>query len=866
MASFTQQRPATFNPYYEQIPTDAYVTVGMEKQKAYNQGVQTVQNYISSLSELPVMKEADSQYINSRVADLTTKINSVASADWGNAGLLNQAGSLASTIYKDQNVQNAVLSTQMIRQLQQSYKDLRDKHPDDYSIINEEYDMQNNVGAYLNNNNVGERYKGPTSATIGTVDKVTKKLTDMVDKVKANKVTTISPEGELMYRQDDMTYVTESQLRSAIQKNLSAEDLDLLHKQAWYNLKGYSPQRLRDTYVQDTDSEIANNTRIINNKKIANALIRDAYAKNLHMEDILSLENYNNALVNSRNSFVNKFNSGTATDQDLTFARDQMWNRNYTNSIAQLGSYDQRSTSLHVNEEAKFALTQDFQRERDNTRFKNDLVTTIAGKHPEVLKFDESTGAVSVDMSKLSSVIGTAEGGLNTVLPADIKNGDAVTQITEKSILADLTSLEAQESEATTTMQSYLKGLPEFQQFFDESGNPKTDSISQAALSDAISQIGKQIQQKGQGIPVTIPFMPKNENLQRAIMSAYNKAQESRLAIQGLHALKSRADEMINTRAGIPAGFGSVPQQITTSDGNIRNLTLNDIVRISNDREASLLPEVKQFILRHPEERENVLNQAAIDPNSEWGKLVYGPDSDKVAELLSQNSRFTTLREREKPQVYKELSEVNNPVMRTIAIPENNRDAGYLAAQNVIQTQLGNIADASTIRPMGVYQTAGGKKMMVVQYKPSDASDAKKGLVTQVVDVTTTVDSSPNSWLSNLYGYDPNPQLTSTLDKLPGNKTPLNKNNGFADALFTDNFNTMHFYQITKAGPNDTGKVPGKYYATIAVPSPNGKTYTYEELADGFNLPSTLQNYVNGLFSTQQSTDSFYKILTEKSN
>ena len=53
MASFTDQVPQ-FNPYISQLPVEAMVKVGMQKQAQYDAGVQKVQQYIDNVAGLDV--------------------------------------------------------------------------------------------------------------------------------------------------------------------------------------------------------------------------------------------------------------------------------------------------------------------------------------------------------------------------------------------------------------------------------------------------------------------------------------------------------------------------------------------------------------------------------------------------------------------------------------------------------------------------------------------------------------------------------------------------------------------------------------------------------------------------------------------
>jgi len=111
MANFLEQ-PRQFNPYIQQLPIDIYASVGMQRQQQYEAGVQKVNAYLDNLSGLNIARQVDADYLQERIADLTGKVNKVASADWSNQAIVGQVGKLASAISSDEVVRNAVVGTQ----------------------------------------------------------------------------------------------------------------------------------------------------------------------------------------------------------------------------------------------------------------------------------------------------------------------------------------------------------------------------------------------------------------------------------------------------------------------------------------------------------------------------------------------------------------------------------------------------------------------------------------------------------------------------------------------------------------------------------------------------------------------------------
>jgi hypothetical protein len=111
MASFTDTQPLHFNPFTNTKPVDTYTAVAMQKQMQYNQGVDKVQAYLDNVSGIKVVRPQDKQYIDNKLNEITSKVNSIASADWSNQAIVKQIGSQAAGLYNDGNVQAAMLGT-----------------------------------------------------------------------------------------------------------------------------------------------------------------------------------------------------------------------------------------------------------------------------------------------------------------------------------------------------------------------------------------------------------------------------------------------------------------------------------------------------------------------------------------------------------------------------------------------------------------------------------------------------------------------------------------------------------------------------------------------------------------------------------
>ena len=179
MASFTDNPQAltNFNPYVAQLPVEAMVKVGMEKQKQYDEGIQKIQTNIDNIAGLDVAKDSDRAYLQSKINQLGNDTRIFAMSDFSNAQLVNSVNGMTNSIIKDNNVQNAVASTAKLRKEQQrKEKAIQDGK----SSPENEYVFNLQTSAYINSSEVGESFNGQY---IEYKD-VDKKLRDLHSKLK----------------------------------------------------------------------------------------------------------------------------------------------------------------------------------------------------------------------------------------------------------------------------------------------------------------------------------------------------------------------------------------------------------------------------------------------------------------------------------------------------------------------------------------------------------------------------------------------------------------------------------------------------------------------------------------------------------
>jgi hypothetical protein len=185
MSSFTDQIPQ-FNPYVQQLPVEAMVAVGMEKQKRYDEGYQKIQASIDAIAGLEVASDVDRAYLQSKLNQLGNDLTTVAAGDFSNYQLVNSVDGMAKQLVYDPNIQNALSSTAKLKK-EQARKEKA--IADGKSSPENEWMFNNQVSGYLGSTKPGESFNGQY---IEYRD-VDKKLRDLVSKLKESDTSIDDP-------------------------------------------------------------------------------------------------------------------------------------------------------------------------------------------------------------------------------------------------------------------------------------------------------------------------------------------------------------------------------------------------------------------------------------------------------------------------------------------------------------------------------------------------------------------------------------------------------------------------------------------------------------------------------------------------
>lgn len=185
MASFTDTIP-TFSPYVQQLPVEAMVQVGQQKQNQYNQGIEKIQSNIDQISGLPIGRDADKAYVQSKINELGNNLKTFMASDFSDAQLVNSVNGMTGQISKDPYVRAAVYSTANdAKQMDQMEKDKQAGKLTPHA----EYNYQLKRNQYYNNPDLKTKDGKPINFS-GTYDQswdIDKNLIDAVKGVGDSK-------------------------------------------------------------------------------------------------------------------------------------------------------------------------------------------------------------------------------------------------------------------------------------------------------------------------------------------------------------------------------------------------------------------------------------------------------------------------------------------------------------------------------------------------------------------------------------------------------------------------------------------------------------------------------------------------------
>jgi hypothetical protein len=466
MASFTDAIPQ-FNPYIQQLPVEAMVRVGMEKQQRYDQGLQKIQSQIDQVAGLDIARDVDRQYLQSKLNELGSKLKTVAAADFSNYQLVNSVAGMAGSVAKDSNVLSSVQATAAYRKEQKFMEESRQKGE---SAIQNEYDFSRQSSDWLNDPNLGANFSGRYRKYID-VDKkwleVMKTLhSDLLEEdipyeynqdgtlnvgATAQAMQRISKEG-----------VSAEKIQNALRASLSPDELEQLNINGRYQFRNITdPEQLATLATTKTASAIAQNNKTIIELQGALKMYESDPDKYVKAEQgIKSLQAVNKTLTAEMNEEIEFIKANPEEAKGIIykngaieqFASSNAWENQKNNLLTNPIRQDEWEAKRFNLSQANLALEQDkfsWSQFKDNRDYQ--------------LKLDEAN-------AKMYGIPGTFQvyGGKSTNVPnqrvALLKDVESASEVVEDQVNQLVDALNAgggtkvQKIQVLNALEAYRKG------------------------------------------------------------------------------------------------------------------------------------------------------------------------------------------------------------------------------------------------------------------------------------------------------------------------------------------------------------------------------------------------------------------------
>jgi hypothetical protein len=371
MASFTDNPQAlgTFNPYVQQLPVEAMVKVGMQKQEQYNQGIQKIQTSIDNIAGLDIAKDVDKAYLQSKVNELGNNLKFVAAGDFSDFQLVNSVNGMTSQLVKDPNVQNAVASTAKLRKEQAFMEEQRKAGK---SSPANEWDFNSKASGWLNSSEIGESFSGRYTPFTDVQKKYLEVLKGLHSDLKEQDIPYVIENGKVNYdktaaamQRISKETVSKEKIENALRSSLTPVELEQLSIDGRYTFKDATPEQLATQATKKYSLGIEKNNEKIKeltgfaNLNTSKPALRDKALKivgeleenNKQLNEQLAEES-EYALSNPESAKILLYKNGSIEQ----FAAANAWEHNKENVLANPVKADEWKEREFAQEQTKLNL------------------------------------------------------------------------------------------------------------------------------------------------------------------------------------------------------------------------------------------------------------------------------------------------------------------------------------------------------------------------------------------------------------------------------------------------------------------------------------------------------------------------------
>jgi hypothetical protein len=357
MASFTDAIPQ-FNPYIQQLPVEAMVKVGMEKQQRYDQGVERIQTQIDQVAGLAISRPQDREYLQSKLNELGSRLKTVAAGDFSSYQLVNSVAGMASSISKDPTVIASVQSTAQRKALQERIQ--KDTEAGKYNPANTKL-FNISEQEWFNNPEAGAKYTGYYKTPHDVFGKIrdigkevgidAKEIDNLFQRDAATGEILRDKNGQPLFDemlvQRTLKGKDPAKLLSAFQAGLTAEDYEQLSIEGRYKYLNSTTEELKEKIVTPLTDRIEFNNGKVELLKIALTDENNKEKKNQEAIESLKkqIEYFETENGNLKKSQVDGLKSLAANPEGV---KAMLFTNDYLSVMSKVLSSEEPSTKASV--------------------------------------------------------------------------------------------------------------------------------------------------------------------------------------------------------------------------------------------------------------------------------------------------------------------------------------------------------------------------------------------------------------------------------------------------------------------------------------------------------------------------------------
>lgn len=681
--------------------------VGTYKQQKYDVNDAKIDSEISRLTNLNLVRGVDKEYLHNRVSALVQETNAYGGMDLSSNGLTkNITNHISQAI--DDNVMEAIKSSQNVMKYYEEENFYRTKKPEMYSDLNTAYSRQG-LNEYLNNTEVGASFDGANYVPFVDIKANYQKFANELYKnsEQETEVPVLNANGERTGEvvKKKVKGLTEAELNSVYQMSLDANSRKQLDVNAWGNREGIAREIAYSMGIEDHSSPEVQEEM---SKRFDEEVLKYTNAK------IETLENAKKVLKNQ-----GKIDDVLRVDEAIKQYKDQavsmagnplqssVFLENVRNQEAMSSIYGQKVTQIKYDKDDFFWKVKDYELQLDNYKlrlaeFQDRVANRGAKSTATTAKAKTATGGSLggntddlVEFTVGGSTFMKEEANpFDTFVKDSQSNRDLVNGLVDKlyqnvaskdpKVIAELDK-RTEEIAKTTGVSTQLAKQNAIKEFL-ESGAIKKDS----SMSTLIPQFNEAIAQQN-------VFAQKMQERDTAITAGY-KDTYMKKALEVLHEDYNDGirDNYLKTFVDGAKDMGIDINKYTYIDKNGQR-KINDKglkVGFALEKMNELKSKAHNGGLSQSEDRE--FKSLALILKDEMG-ISFGYDIDRISESAVVNSTAGSFLQKINRDVYSlKNAQANNILNKFGELRRNRSTAGLLAGLDAIALEdddLRNLGD-----------------------------------------------------------------------------------------------------------------------------------------------------------------------------